>query len=319
MKLRISCLVLGLILFSTLGSKTYALELSISGNGNSSQNEVNLDISTTTNITQVNDVQINNQVTTEATTGENTASGNVAEAIIATGNITTETSISSTVNISALETTCCKPDDTNLTIAGNGSYSTNNLDAQINNQTTVSSEQTARIQNSISTNAQTGQNSTEDNPGNVSIKTGDIKIDSQIESQHINESLVNILLPNHPLSIKILNNGTNSKNSVGVDLKNLTVININNLSDIQNNTISNASTGGNLANGNLGDISVITGDIWIGTGIKNGPINLSLVKTPCCFPGSIDDPGDSGNQDDEDDSNDTGGTTSSPPDSSRIF
>ena len=315
--LKLFTLLLGCIVFFGPIGKTYATELIISGNGTSADSEVVLNTTTTANITQTNDAQISSYVDTQAITGDNGVSANTgSDSSITTGDISTDTSISNTVNLSEVNSNCCpSASGVNLTITGNGVDSTNTIEADINNQTTVTVDQVANIQNNIINNASTGENSAENNNGNVLISTGNIKIDAQISNQFINVSEISAPQLNTDLSVKISDNGANSENRVRVNLASLSFLSITNLSDIQNSIVNNASTGGNLADNNLGDVAIITGDIWIGTNIENGPINVGLIKIPCCFAGGIDDPADPSDPGNGGTGGDTG-NTSSPPDSS---
>ena len=61
-----------------------------------------------------------------------------------------------------------------------------------------------------------------------------------------------------------------------------TNINVNNSANIVNNSRWDLNTGKNEANGNVGDVSITTGDIVFNSTIENSKINVGLVDIECC-------------------------------------
>lgn len=169
-----SILFLASFVFTPFAS---ALELEVSENGSGSSNEVIVRDVSQVSVNQENSANITNSVYESANTGENSTSGNSGvELSIETGDVASQTSIINQSNYSFAETPCC-PASADLTIAGNGSSTSNQISLQEVSQTTVSTSQNASINNSISGYANTGENSANGNTeDNVSISTGDVDI-----------------------------------------------------------------------------------------------------------------------------------------------
>ena len=288
---KIAFLALGLLLIFGQGpTMAYALEIVVSDNGSGSESEVQLTQDTETNVTQTNEANVANDVDVSANTGDNEASdntgGNVA---IETGDVTENISVDNSVNSSVVETGCC-PQEVTATISGNGADSENEIDLEIENETQISINQLAYITNNIQGTANTGGNTANDNTGgNVSIETGSIHIAGGIQNGPINSASVSGGTGGGDISAKIWGNGADSDNSIDADLDFDSDIFLNFKSDIDNFVNWDLNTGENQANGNNGNVSILTGDIFFDFLIKNGPINFGFVSWGCC---DIFDPGE---------------------------
>ncbi len=294
-----------LVVLSTFAPFALAQEFVISDNGSGSGNEVSVQTSITTTVEQTNQADVTNNVTTDATTGENTVSGNSGDAEITTGDIDSNLSIENNVNSSAVETPCC-PSDTNATISGNGSDSENAIAIDSINQTNISINQNATISNTVNGSANTGENNANNNNGNVSINTGDITVWGGITNGPINVENVVASSGTGNVSARILENGANSTNTLALFLNSLTTVNVNHNATVRNDVSWDLNTGRNNANGNNGDVSITTGDIFFDLFIKNGPINVGGVIIRCC-PVEIGGPEKPGDGEEEEDGEENGG------------
>lgn len=272
--------VLSLIL--AFAPNVRAVELVISGNGSESNSQINTQIETITEVTQTNEANISNEVNTNADTGGNSASGNSGgETSINTGDIDTKLTVENSVNSTATNIDCCAQ-DTGASITGNGSDSQNSINLEQNNNTGVVINQSADIKNDVKGSANTGGNSANDNGGNVSIKTGDIYVSGGVENGPINVANVTAPSGGGDISAVLHGNGAGSTNSIFASFSNNTNIFTNYQANIQNAVYWDLNTGKNTANGNNGDVSILTGDIFFDFFIKNGPINIGGIDIPCC-------------------------------------
>jgi hypothetical protein len=259
-----------------------AVEISVTGNGSGSTNEVTTQVVTETTIVQSNNGNVSNDVNTSADTGSNTASENTGgTTAIETGDASQNVSVETAVNTSSVETPCCAS-STDITVSGNGADSQNTVDLIKTQETTITIDQNAKIKNKVSGSANTGGNTANDNNGSVSIKTGDIHVSGGIENGPINVHNVSASAPSEDLSVKVSGNGSGSQNNVSLNVFDPTNVFITSNADIDNFAHWDLNTGKNEANGNNGDVSIETGDIIFDFLIKNGPINIGGVDIECC-------------------------------------
>lgn len=163
-------------------------------------------------------------------------------------------------------------------ILGNGSGSENTETIQLSQATVVQQTNAYEISNEVKVTSETGNNSASENTDSVvSIETG--SIDAQISvNNNTNSSQLEIgCCPKESNSV-ISGNGTDSQNSTFLDSSTTNRTLINQSATIQNNITGYASTGGNTANENGGDVILSTGSIRVLGSINNAPVNFSTVK-----------------------------------------
>ncbi len=273
-------LLIGLFIFSP---RVYADEISVTGNGDSSTNTASSQNQSTTTVQQSNTTEISNVVTSTTQTGNNEASSNTGDAVtIETGDSNVVTSVSNDANASTVtKGACCVDQSNNTTISGNGVGSSNSAHTDTSSSDTIQVSNTASITNNIYGFASTGNNQANKNTGQVSIRTGSIRVDEYIFNGPINSSRVSLLSGKNTSRISIINNGTDSTNTVTVlDPKTQNIL-ITNSASLTNISLWDLITGENSANGNTGLVTIVTGDIQMNVDIVNGPLNVSEVKTDC--------------------------------------
>lgn len=276
---------LSLLLMLSIGGTPYvrALEITVTGNGNESVNEVAVQTTTTTTVQQTNEADISNNVVTDANTGGNTASGNTGgNTSIDTGDVAQNVTVETAVNASSIETPCCNGGDTKIEVTGNGSGSQNSVDLTKSQETNITISQDADVKNSVNGTANSGKNTANNNNGNVSIETGEIHVSGGIQNGPINVHDVFAPAPGDGLSVKISGNGAGSGNNISLNIFDPTSVFITSNADIDNFVNWDLNTGENVADGNNGDVTIRTGDIFFDFFIKNGPINIGGVEIPCC-------------------------------------
>lgn len=259
------------------------INLEVSGNGESSTSEVQVQTQNQTNVTQNNEAQVSNEVENNANTGNNTASDNTGgQTNIETGDITAETTIeNSNINTNIATDNSCCIQSTNTTISGNGSESNNTVTIANNTTSNIHQTNNATIFNKDVVNANTGYNSASNNNGNVSIITGNITVASLITNSNINNSFAKGSQSVESITAKIVGNGENSVNTISAKINKEFNAILNNYFYIENLSIHNLNTGYNTADGNLGNVSIKTGDIDSSITIENVDINSNFTEIDC--------------------------------------
>lgn len=278
-----------------------ALELVVTDNGTGSDNEVNVQVETETNVVQTNEADVENTVIEDLNTGGNIATGNTdGDVNIQTGDINTATSIDNQLNSNYAKTEpCCSTVD--IEISDNGSNSDNTVNLDFGANTVIEADNIASVSNTIMGKANTGENKALDNTGgSVSINTGDINVQNQVVNDSVNTSFIETYSGFSDVSAAIKDNGEGSDNTINADFNDDLNVLINHSSDIENYILWEAETGANEASGNTGgDVSITTGDINIVNFIEN-LVNIGGVDVDCCE--GIYDPED-GNDEDENSDN----------------
>lgn len=303
MEYKKSFITFGVVLVSVIGSAVpvYAedIVISVSDNGSGSTNEVTVTANTENTVTQNNTSEITNNVTNNSNTGDNTANNNSGDASIQTGDATTNTSIvNENVNTNVAQGSAAGPVGGSIVVSNNGSQSHNTTSVTAKNSISVSQNNTAHITNNAVTNANTGKNTANNNLGNVTIKTGSIEATTKIVNKDINNSVAKIVggcgsscVISNEMVLKIFGNGSGSVNNLVFNYDNDKTYTSNNVADIYNNTVHNLNTGGNSANGNNGDVTILSGDVKSSITITNEGINSSTVVIDCgCKPPKPEEP-----------------------------
>lgn len=173
-----------------------------------------------------------------------------------------------------------------ISVSGNAEGSSNNVNISQSNNNTTTQENKAEINNNVEVNANTGNNTANENTGGeVNIATGDISVDSTIVNAGINQSYVENDCCQANVSGVISGNGADSTNSINYSVNNnrketSSNISVNNTANITNNVNGTANTGYNQANNNNGNVSIATGSITVKDTIKNKSINIYEVEAP---------------------------------------
>ncbi len=263
--------------------RAFAVELSVTGNGEGSVNEANVSNASTTQVTSNNTAEVNNDIQINANTGNNSASGNNGEATqVTTGDVVTETTVVNEMNKTVVEQQpCCSQSGVITVISNNGSNSKNTAQTTNTNNTHVTVNQHAQITNNVKGTGNTGGNTANNNAGNVSIKTGNITVKDSIYNTMVNRARVSVNQPTSGGTLAtVIGNGTDTTNTINFLTNNAQTVVINNYADIFNNVIYDLSTGNNHANDNTGNVSIETGDIDVTVEIVND-VNKSEVEVKC--------------------------------------
>jgi hypothetical protein len=282
-------IVLVSMAYTALPAHAEEIVVTVSDNGAGASNEVNVTSQSQTTVNQNNTANIENNITTNANTGNNSANENTGgDTIIATGDVATNTDVSNqNINQNIAQASNPGAASGSISVSGNGANTTNSVNVSSTNTTTVSQNNTANITNKATTNANTGNNSADWNSGNVIIHTGSITATTNIENKNVNNSIAKILggcdkncTISQEMILQIFGNGAGSVNNLVFTANDSKTYTSSNLANIYNDAVHNLNTGGNSANGNNGDVTILSGDIDSTINITN-EVNSNYVEVEC--------------------------------------
>lgn len=266
-----------------------ATELVVTGNGSDSVNGVAVTQTGTTWVSQTNTTTISNDVHVDSNTGSNVAKDNTAgDVSIETGDSTAKVTLSNQAGTNVANVESCNCDgDTGVLVEGNGSGTQNGVELGKVDTTTLFQTNATKIDNDVDTDLSTGDNRAEDNTGgDVSILTGDAK--SEVSATSVAGINVASIAPRSgnggSASIIIRENGSDSKNNVGLLLGHSTWVDQLNATSISNDVDTDLETGDNEAKDNTGgSVGIETGDATVKVMLDNmAGFNTANVED-CCF------------------------------------
>ena len=170
------------------------LSVRIVNNGSYSENEAELDLSRETTIVQDNDAKVRNHVDATAKTGWNDANDNTSgEVLILTGDAEATAVVDNMVNFNAADVDCGCLLDVEAKIAGNGTDSENEIEAELGDEVEVfqggkeGNGNNAYLHNDVDADAKTGANDSTANTGSEEgsdpfIWTGDAESTTEVSN-----------------------------------------------------------------------------------------------------------------------------------------
>ena len=199
------------------------VDVLISGNGAGSDNNVELGNENNVQLFQNNESRIRNEIDNDAKTGHNSADRNTGGDVeITTGNAVALTSILNGGNVNSALVgggSHSLGSGVSARIIGNGAYSDNDIELGLGHSVALVQNNSARINNSVDTDAKTGGNSADRNTGgDVTIDTGNADVEVLIDNA-VNFNWADVdcgcLLD---VTAKIAGNGTDSDNDIRAEL-----------------------------------------------------------------------------------------------------
>ena len=259
----------------------------ISGNGSDTENKADVKLDQTTYVQQSNTANIENTVYADANTGKNDANRNTGGSVsIDTGEAKTDVAVSNTVNSNTAEVKCCEG-DLDVLISGNGDSSKNKVELDVNQGkdtgTQVYQNNSAKIENTVDADANTGKNDADRNTGgSVSITTGKATTEVDVINQaNANSALVGGNSDGAKLSLRILGNGADTENKNDLDYDRSVWVDQSNQARIENYVDADADTGKNDANRNTGGtVSIDTGNAKVDVAVDN-MVNFNWADVDC--------------------------------------
>jgi hypothetical protein len=167
------------------------VNIQIGGNGESSQNSINANITNQTEINVLNDAEITNKVNINGNTGLNEASKNNGDVAIKTGDISVRGSLENRANYSEIIVDPWSGQKVIVINSSNGANSVNDLNISILQSLNITKIDREVIENLIDIILNTGGNIASDNNGSVSIETGDIDVDFSVVND-VNKDYIKI-------------------------------------------------------------------------------------------------------------------------------
>ncbi len=263
--------------------------LEITGNGAHTDNEVKVNNSSNTTVTQNNNAVVTNNVTSNSSTGGNKANDNITgEVRIETGAATSTTKIVNELNTNAADIDNCNCEsDTEVKISGNLSGSDNKVELNNrhnSNDTAVYQDNRANVRNNVDAKATTGGNDANRNgSGDVSIKTGAATSDVSVSTTaNVNSATVGGGNGDAgSLKLMITGNGAYTDNEIEASLDNDVLVVQDNDAKVKNEIDSDAKTGYNDANDNIGGTVMIeTGEAESAVEVDNS-VNFNMAEVGC--------------------------------------
>lgn len=197
-------------------------EVLISGNGSHSDNTVNLDQTSETEVFQENNAKIHNDVDVDGNTGKNDANDNTGgDVSVKTGDVDVKVSVSNAGNVNSAQVgDGSSGGSVSAWITGNGTHSDNDITLDLSNATLLAQSNRAKIYNDVDVDANTGKNDANDNTGgDVMIDTGDVDVKVDVDNMvNFNVADVDCVCLLSDLLAKISGNGSDSDNTIKATL-----------------------------------------------------------------------------------------------------
>ena len=270
----------GALLANALMPMAFATEsgtnLTISGNGSGSDNLVEVELENETTVNQTNNATFNNSINGDASTGGNDANDNTGGDVeIDTGDADVTATVNNSANQNWASVDCCVSNDVEVKISGNGSDSDNTVKLKAeddDNKIKIDQYNNAYFNNNVNADAKTGYNDANDNTGgDVEIDTGNASVTVSVSNwANANSARVGDGGNGGSLSLWILDNGSDSRNLIDVELENEVDVDQDNHATFDNDIYADAKTGKNDANDNTGgNVEIDTGDATVDVTVDN--------------------------------------------------
>lgn len=162
----------------------------IEGNGEDSNNSINISDNSKVNVNIVNELKLKNNVAINADTGNNEADDNEGDVTIQTGGINMLAQILNQ-NLNQADVSVSNPNKSfSYSIKNNGSGSTNSITEDTGTENEYSVFNNLYLVNDIKNSTNTGGNKANKNNGKVFISTGSILLDIILQNKDINVSKI---------------------------------------------------------------------------------------------------------------------------------
>jgi hypothetical protein len=244
------------------------LDIQVTGNGASSDVDVDVDQSSSVNVDQNNDAHIDNNVDASANTGNNSQYGNTGgNNETTTGDADADVVVHNAVNSNEASVGCggCTP-DLNVEVSGNGAYSDTDLDVDMSNNVDVDQDNDADIDNDVDVDADSGNNEQYGNTGgDNSVETGEAEAGARVDTKaNFNAALIDECCGDWEGTVKVAGNGAYADVDLDLDLDSELDVDQDNDFDGDNDVDADADSGDNDQKYNTGehdgDPSIDTGD-----------------------------------------------------------
>lgn len=198
------------------------VDVLISGNGDSSDSEVNLENENKVKVTQENESKITNRINNDATTGWNDANRNTGGSVsITTGKAQAATMIfnGGNINSAVVGDGGGYHGGVSARILGNGVDSDNDIVLDLDHKVELMQENSARVSNYVYSDAISGENDANRNTGgDVSVDTGNATAEVYVDNA-VNFNFADVDCGClFDITAKIAGNGDSSDNKIEAEL-----------------------------------------------------------------------------------------------------
>lgn len=173
--------------------------------------------------------------------------------------------------------------DIQIDVSGNGVDSLNSVSVSGTQTTDVMQSNTATVDQSVDSEANTGGNEISDSSGNSQITTGDVSTQTNV-AETLNQSTAELPHLENELHITVSENGHGSVNTVHTEVASATRVYISQVAKVENSVNVTSDTGLNSIDDVTGDAKITTGNI-ANHGSLNTVINTTQLELT---PGSWD-------------------------------
>lgn len=264
--------------------------LVINGNGQNSTNNVAVNVTKSNTVVQNNTADVTNKFDIDSSTGNNSADGNNGGDIrVKSGDSNVEAKASNQLNTNSYESDCCEDTgDTVVKVSGNAQNSTNDVDLDMDTDSSVFQDNDADVDNKFYVDSSTGDNSADDNngAGTIIVKSGD----SNVVAKANTVANANVVKRNGngdgehgSVWLGIVDNAQGSDNDIDLDIDVDDTIVQSNYADIYNKFDVDSDTGYNSGDGNNGDegyIHVESGNSDVTLKADNA-VNFNMIEDEC--------------------------------------
>ncbi len=282
--------------------------IGVSGNGDSSNSDVQLNVDSGTGVWQENSTAISNDISVTSNTGDNTASRNTnGDVDVNTGSAYVDAILTNSAGHNVAEVDNCDCDnDVDVDIHGNGVESDNDVAVNLDDHDTIDQDNRAYVRNNLDLDGNTGRNRADRNTsGNLTVWTGDAVVTADVANLAGTNAAViggGAGSDGSTIDLDISANGDRSDNdlavNIGQDRNEEDGIFQDNRTRISNDFWFGANSGENRANRNTlsweGVLDIDTGAAVVTADIDNASgFNAASVDCGCELEisGSIDDNG----------------------------
>ncbi len=264
--------------------------ITISGNSADSDNDVQVNNTQNTNVTQNNSANFTNNVSGNANTGDNDANkNNGGDVKVKTGDASINATVVNQANTNHASVDCCNQGNTTVKVANNSADSNNTVNLDVDHDIDIDQDNDADFDNNIKyLDAKTGNNdANKNNGGDVSIETGDASVKVAV-SNWANANSARVGGGNGSeasMSLKIVDNSADSDNDITVDVDSDVEVDQDNEADFDNRIDADSNSGDNDANkNNGGEVSIETGDASVDVTVDNmANFNWADLNCGCVF------------------------------------
>ncbi len=279
------------------GCEGGATNVTITGNGAYSENEVEVSKDKSVFLNQDNNANISNDVEAKANTGKNDNSFNTGgDSVTVTGDAKTSVSIDTKANANIAKLGGNgSAGGSSVLISGNGAFSDN--DAALNGSSAVVLDQfnDANVDNDVEAKANTGKNDSTFNTGGfVGISTGNASTHVDVDNAvNFNLAKIDCDCVFDGVEVKVAGNGAYSENEVDASADNVLFHSQDNYADLYNDVDDSAKTGKNDVSFSTSDVDgdplVVTGNAKSWTDVNNhGNVNILNEGSSLHLPGNLE-------------------------------